>query len=204
MIMTRKHEVDLAIHLRKRGLSGPKAAAGAAAWARQLAEESEELQEDVKEEESIIKVRIERIRNLYGKKTPRDLIIDPTTQKKYPTTKIKQILSKHGGSLAKFYQRLANLLNPLLERNLAEATNLSVLFRNPADNYGSNLVILKRIKDKAKKIKKKLINAIAYWTYVRDEASLPWLGNGKRITGPIEDIDDMELNLIAEVDKILR
>jgi hypothetical protein len=201
--MAGMEEVRMAVQLRESGESGSKARAGAVAWARELAEEAGALKEEVKQEESIIKKKIEAIRKVYGNKTPNDLIIDPSTGQKYLPIKMKKILFEHGTRLANFYQGLANLLLPLLERDLELEAKLSALFNKNAKNYGSNLVILKRMKGKVGAIKKKLLNAVAYWTKVRDKTALPWFGNSGKITEPVDDIDTMELNLIAEIEKII-
>lgn len=181
-----------------------KLEAGERAWARQIADEAGLLAAREKEEESIIKKKIEALRKHYGNKTPNDLIIDPATGKKYPSMKMRKVLYDHGDRLAKFFQGLANLTLPLLKMDVQSESKLSHLFSRQAKNMGANLVILQMMKKKEEAIRKKLLNASAYWARVRDRQALPWLGNSSKITSPVEDIDQRELELLAEIDKVLR
>jgi len=185
-----------------------KAAAGRAAEIEQVRELTRDVKRDAKAEESVIKSKIEALKRVYKDKTPKDLLIDPKTGQKYPPMERRRILFDTGDRLAKFFANLASIINPLLEKDLGYETELGHLFssRARAKNMGTNLVLLKRIKDKQNLIKGTLLAWETYWTDVRDtshKARLPLthpIKNGKRIVEAVEFIDQLELGLIAQME----
>lgn len=184
-----------------------KAAAGRAAELEQARDLNRDVRRDAKAEESIIKSKIEALKRVYKDKTPKALLIDPATGQKYPPMKRQKILFDTGNNLAKFFSILASIINPMLEKDLGYEKKLGHLFSSSAQNMGTNLVLLKRIKTKQKLIKDTLLAWEIYWTSVRDtshKARLPLthpVKNGKRIVEAVEFIDQLELGLIAQMEK---